>query len=115
MNGQGESAVKSGTYTRSKKRRGFSRAVPRRHRDVDPGQARDRRSKMLKPRGTHHVHRRTEQCDRNHRGKQRRVKVCMTTPRFGRGGAVCTPVWDTGAEGPLKRHFCDLDVGNKDP
>lgn len=70
---------------------------------------------MLKPRGTHHVHRRTEQCDRNHRGKQRRVKVCMTTPRFGRGGAVCTPVWDTGAEGPLKRHFCDLDVGNKDP
>lgn len=54
--------------------------------------------------GTHQVHRRTKQRDRNHRGKQRRVKVCMAAPRSGGGGAVCTLGGDACAKDPSEGH-----------
>lgn len=54
---------------------------------------------------TDHVHRRAEQRDRNHRRKQRRVKVSVPTPRFGRGRAVCT-------DDPSKRHVCGQGDGS---
>ena len=90
----GEAAVKSGTHTKSKER--ILSSSVRRHRD---GRWQDENlpEQTAKTR-THHVHRRAEQRDRDHRGEQRRVKVCMATPR---GGAVCAPMWH---EGPPKRH-----------